>query len=148
MKIRGGYVKKVAGFIVVLMTLLTGCAGICCSASGPDFKALEPSSDANAVVYVYRPYFNVRSAGSRPVLQVDGAKTDSRLLNGGYVRTVLSPGLHIIEINWQGVTMKEINVEAGKTYFLKYNVGGQFDTLYPVSQEEAVAELKQTRQSK
>jgi hypothetical protein len=38
--------------------------------------------------------------------------------------------------------------DTGKTYFLKYNVGGQFDTLYPVSQEEAVAELKQTRQSK
>lgn len=149
--------------IVSVLSLLFFLAG--CAASGSLFTQVEPSSGDGVVVYFYRPYVSITSAGSRPVLLIDGKGSD-RLLNGGYVRIVVAPGEHTVELNWIAEFKRKFNFVAGEIYFVRYAIedggtsatgslsGGMtvtsrvYRSLEVVSKDVALIEMKGLRLSK
>jgi Protein of unknown function (DUF2846) len=153
--------KKLLALIIVFG--LFGCA-----ASGPKFTEIVIPNGNNAVVYFYRPSLFFQGGGSPSVFVNE--KQTLNMLNGGYFYMSLPSGSYTVSprknFNWAlDVADKVLDVEAGKTYYLKfimsdtdlsYTVIGQYgggtisgkSQFVLVSKEVATEELKQTKQVK
>ena len=128
---------KLNSFKLVLIlcysVLLTGCG-----AHGPAFSSVELTQSDKALVYIYRQASFVGGANSFKIWVNDNHVTD--LKNGGYYAYMADPGelsfkvkknLDFFDVVFGGWGLHyaiwekqkerlKINVEAGKTYYIKY----------------------------
>jgi hypothetical protein len=143
-------------FLIICTLLFSGC-----SASGDRFKGFENTAVNKSSLYIYRPskFFQ---GGTWPTIFIDGKEKFS-LKNSGYVLTHLEPGAHEIKIgstlfldNWIfGDVIGNIDMEKGKTYYLRFDIEFQDATsmgtvmsfsgaagLIEVNKEQAANDLK------
>jgi len=127
---------KLNSFKLVLIlcssVLLTGCG-----AHGPAFSPVELTQSDKALVYIYRPAAFEGGANTFRIRVNDNHVTD--LSNGGYYAYMADPGelsfkikktFNFFDVNFAlglpyAIWEKEkerlkFNVEAGKTYYIKY----------------------------
>ena len=109
--------------LAIFIIMLSGC-----SASGERFNGFQPVANNKSAVYIYRPseFFQ---GGTWPTVFIDGVEKFS-LKNGGYIFSNLTSGKHEIKIgatsffdNWSFKdVVGTIDVEEGKTYYLRFDV--------------------------
>lgn len=107
-------------FILVIFGL-SGCA----TATGPAFTELLPVSSQQGNVYIYRKFALFATAGAYDV-NING-KHAGKLPNSSYLMFSLQPGRYLIDIdgmNQPRPSFRVLNVEAGKNYFLQFDVSG------------------------
>ncbi|WNO09375.1 DUF2846 domain-containing protein [Teredinibacter sp. KSP-S5-2] len=122
------YLLMVKKLKIVLVCLYCLFILIACGATIP-FQTYAPTSDSNAVVYVYRPY---RFAGSMASPKVYLSDQDLGVLNAGtYLVTEIPPGEHEFLIgkkgkewvNWAPDTIQQrVNFDAGKVYYFRMSL--------------------------
>jgi len=108
-----------------ILLLLFGFILVGCAASGPTYKQYSVQNQGSAVVYIYRPSRSVNCCVA-PAVYINDSKRHS-LKNGGYLAYELESGVHKITVGdgAYGFTAEtlELNLEKGKDYFLKWNIG-------------------------
>jgi hypothetical protein len=72
------------------------------------------------LLYLYRPAKKLNAGRTLPVY-VDAAKLCA-LKNGEHTRTRLGTGPHIVSTSYMKVSPLPIEVEAGKTYYIRFNI--------------------------
>ncbi|WNO08945.1 DUF2846 domain-containing protein [Teredinibacter sp. KSP-S5-2] len=121
-------------FRIVLLIFVVGTL-IGCAASGPIYKQYSPKSTDSAVVYVYRISRSVNCCVA-PAVYINDSKRDS-LKNGGYLVYELDSGAQKITVGdgSYGFTEEtlELNLEKGKQYFLKWNIGPIVNMEYAIT---------------
>ena len=109
--------------VIIILLFSLGLCG--CSASGPIYKQYSPVGAESAIVYVYRPSRSVNCCVA-PAVYLNGDKQHS-LKNGGYLFYELTQGTHTLTVGdgSYGFTKEslELEVEVGKHYYLKWNIG-------------------------
>lgn len=148
-------------------TLLISVALAGCSASGRAFRpahAVAPTGQGK--IFVYRPD-QFTGGGYTAKITLDG-EVMGRLKNAGYLAASVPPGRHIIEIDKMffetgGRYPTPIDVEAGKSYFVRYDqravfmgtgmssmpvTGGVLDGFNIIPPEDAVKELATLKESR
>ncbi|MBO9492347.1 DUF2846 domain-containing protein [Endozoicomonas sp. G2_1] len=113
-----------AKFIVVisLLVLITGCI-----ATGKKFSTVLPSANGQGLVYIYHPKDAQFGASEADFLYLNGEEV-FRFTHGGYSYFYLEPGIHNFQIRLstffvateQVKQQLNFEVEAGKTYFIRY----------------------------
>lgn len=115
--------SKIALVCIFCMSLLNGCG------AHIPFQSYVPTSDINAVVYIYRPY---RFAGAMASPKVYLSDQDLGVLNAGtYLVAEINPGEHEILIgkkgkewvNWAPDTIQQrVNFDAGQVYYFRMSL--------------------------
>jgi len=113
---------KIILFILSAL-ILSGCA-----ASGQNFSGLEPISDTEGKVYLYRPY-NFFQGGTWPTVFINGEKRFT-LKNQGYLVLSLPAGQYDLKIgkshffaNWMFDDVEgKLIIESNKIYYLKLDI--------------------------
>lgn len=96
--------------------LLTGCG-----ASGPAYKRIDPPTDGQGVVYIYRQASGL-GMGVHGTVRANGkAVTDVK--NGGYFPYVGKAGSTKFEVRTEATNDATVNVESGIEKYLKVTVG-------------------------
>jgi len=120
------------------------------------------SFENSAIIYVYRPFSLINSAGY-PSVYISGHKPVA-LKNGGYIPFVVHPGEINILVKGEFLTWglpkvnTSFNTEAGKEYFVRFSssTSGFIIPVYVekqlhlglVEQGIGLSEIKETKQSK
>ena len=142
--------------------LLTAAALTACGASGPQFlpELIRTGSETSTIV-VYRLSQSVGRAYTAEIV-LDG-KTMGRLRDGGYIRSVVPPGQHVIEIDKAffetgGRNPTKLNTVAGQAYFVRYDPSAKtgsymhgkihLDGISIVPQDQALRELQALKESR
>lgn len=105
--------------LVALSTpFLSGCAK---TPAKPEYVAPSPAAGSrHALLYIYRPAKKPKANRLLPVY-VDAAKLCA-LKNGQHTRTRLGIGAHVVSTSYMKTRPLPINVEAGKTYYVRFNI--------------------------
>lgn len=136
---------------VLCLLILSACA-----ATGPIFTSVEPPSDSQATVYIYRSHY-FANRNSYPHVYLNNEQKDP-IKDEGYLVYRVSPGKTALEIrgnmwNWPtSVLLKlEPNLEAKKIYYFRLRFEpidrGTRHILEQVSEAEAMTELSSKRLS-
>lgn len=139
--------KNMRLLIVVFASLwLFACASVPMADSAEDarLKQFPRPPEGMSAVYIYRDTFV--NNGLRSVLKIDGA-TIGETVNKVYLYAVIPPGHHVFETeSYMNDLPFTLNTEAGKTYFLKYDLELSLmvtdSKLVEVSAEEGKAGVK------
>lgn len=131
-----------------------------CASSGPQFSAVSAIPDGKAVIYVYRPWRIVGSAGVDWPIAVDGRRIGD-LANGEYVSVLVSPGLHTVDLGipdpgpLESATSipVDVSVVAGASAYVRANLTFTAETMQCCAKFDyvlldaraALAELAETR---
>lgn len=149
--------------IWMLLVLSTIAALSGCGASGPQFRQelIRQSNDESTIVVYRFSQFVGKGYTANIVLNGEGM---GRLKDGGYIHAAVPPGRHVVEIHkgfleTGGRYPTELNIEAGQTYFVRYDQSGQVfyqgtvavplvrDGFSVVPEEQALRELKSLKAS-
>jgi Protein of unknown function (DUF2846) len=112
---------KIKFWNCLLILLLSGCASL-----GPNFEMAQVPSKDKSLVYVYRPNSFAGSMQS-PDLKIDDKKMGTSF-NGSFFTLEISPGMHKASlVNFAGEEIADLEAKliAGKTYFLRLDIGAQ-----------------------
>lgn len=157
--------------LTLLLFLSVSLAG--CNNSTARFEVAKPSSGSNATLYLYRP--EIDKPGLPPLwlqypeILIDGESHGVLKLNR-YKLIELPAGQHHLlltgfgkQAKWsQRDLEKRINLKAGETYFFRFNVlfdlsdmnlgadwEGKYNiSLYPVSENEAIYQIRGLKRTK
>lgn len=128
-------------FVAVAMVLLSSLPG--CTASGEKFTTLQQMPADKGVVYIFR-MSSIVGGARRPDILVDSQNLGG-LSQDGYYAVMLSPGVHILMSELQGMTAtRSLNVEAGKTYYFQQEFGWSF-TLKLLNEAEGLENVSKCR---
>ena len=133
------------------MTLATACAS-----KKSNFVEVKPSSESEAVLYVYRPY-SMSNIMIVPDVVIDGKKiTDIK--NSSHHYFFLPQGKHTVELKiderYSGVQQIDVNLQPEKTVYLRVNTSLKFEKNKPytrsfslevVDKEAALTEIQATQ---
>jgi len=108
--------RQFALFSSVLFLFLTAC-----TPKHVVFDAIQPNSDKDSIVYVYRPSVMANAMVS-PALLLNG-KMISELESGSYHYNRINPGQHIISLDlgerYQGNKTIVLDVKPDEVYFIR-----------------------------
>ena len=136
----------------LLVSLALASAGLQgCAAPGPAFSSLEPVAAGKGHLYLYRKSGVYAPAAKYKVHSKDGGLV-GELYNGSYLLLPLSPGRHqftVDERGFAGPKSFDIDVQAGKSYFVEYDSGlgmilgtGHLSFSRERSEEQALQDLR------
>lgn len=115
--------KRIKLLLLVLMGLvLSACATVPMGDAAEDarLKQFPAPPEGMSAVYIYRDTFVNHSL--RSVLKIDGAAI-GETVNKVYLYAVIPPGHHVFETeSYMNDLPFNLTTEAGKTYFLKYDL--------------------------
>ena len=111
---------KLTAFFAMLMVL----ASLNC-AKGPAFTLPAQPPKDQAMVLIFREHRFVGAAGY-PIISVNGQQAVA-LKSGGYCVYTSAPGPLVFTAPGFGETL-QISVEAGKTYFVEWKIGGKMES--------------------
>ena len=134
--------KKI--LFVCFMLFLTGCTSL-----GEQFNELQPNKPGKALVYFYRPSQFLGFGGGMTYDIHENDSTITPLCSGGYNYYYTTPGNKTYWAKTEARDEISLNVESGKTYFVKGKMGIGFIVGHPklsqVDQETAMEEMKECR---
>ena len=104
--------KKYWIVILLALGLIQGCASL-----GPAYKDVSSIPEDKALVYIYRPSWLQGAALSYYVYVND--KIITKLYSGGYYPYIAEPGKIKFWTRPENQSWAEVNLKAGKTYYLK-----------------------------
>ncbi|MCX9158052.1 DUF2846 domain-containing protein [Niveibacterium sp. 24ML] len=110
--------------ILRLVFLLFASCTLAACATGAAFTAVEPAPAEHAQVVFYRK-FNIVGAVRTHELRSDG-KVLGAAINGGFFSAMLPPGRRTVFGEGCAPAPLNVNVEAGRTYFVEAMVGGTY----------------------
>lgn len=110
--------------ILRLVLLMFASCTLAACATGAAFTAVEPVPAGQAQVVFYRQ-FKIVGAVRTHELRSDG-KVLGTAINGGFFSTALPPGHHAVFGEGCAPAPLNLDVEAGKTYFVEAMVGGTY----------------------
>ena len=134
--------KMCGGMLVIASFLLTNCA------TGPQFTTSTPPPSGKALVYVYRKGSMVGAAGYSRIYVNDDFL--AALHNAGYAPREVPQGTVVFttlpRVAWPFLTLAamtnfqkkqherlRIEVEAGKTYYIKWSIGDKMKLVDPTT---------------
>lgn len=134
--------KLTVALTLLMLALLSGCTSL-----GPIYQKVDTLPEDKGLVYIYRPNSFVGGGVSYDVKV--GEKPIMTLYNGGYYPYFSSPGEVEFWAKSESRSAVTIDVETGKTYFLKGTVGVGFLVGRPhltiVSSETGMSEIKECK---
>jgi hypothetical protein len=101
--------------LAVVVAALHGCA------PGPYFRMVDPIPDSMAIVYVYRPTTQDLGDWQSQSVYVNDRKV-ATLFSPAYTTYVTPPGFVNVKIVGLREAYVRLEVEAGKSYFLKSSI--------------------------
>jgi len=126
-----------AFFIFLNITLMLSCA------HGPSFVKEEKIPEQKGLVYLYRK--GLSGALLVPVISCNG-KTFVSLKSGCYYPYFADPGKNFFSAQTESYTQVSVDVEPGKTYYVRLRVGIGFFVGRPhlilVDEEKGAKEIK------
>ncbi|MGH6626663.1 MAG: DUF2846 domain-containing protein [Burkholderiaceae bacterium] len=144
--------RRSALSLVALTAMLQACA----TPAGPTFSALEPTPAGRANLYIYRKAALYAMAAKYPVTAADKTMV-GELYNASYLLLPLKPGKHaftVAEGGWASPKTFEVDVEAGKNYFVEYDSSkglllgaGLLSGTAIKTEAQALADLKELRRA-
>lgn len=102
--------------LVTTVGLLQGCATL-----GPAYKEVSETPSDKSTVYIYRPSNFVGGGVSYYLYAND--KIVTKLHNGSYYPYIAEPGTVEFWAQTESKSEVKLNLDAGKTYYLKGTVG-------------------------
>ncbi len=126
--------------LTTFIIFLTGC-----SAGGPQFSGVKSTPSNKGAIYFYRP--KAFTGGGVSVMVNDNKKPLFRLKNGQFRRHLVNPGKHHLNTDTMVIDKGiELDIEAGKTYYLKLGIRqGMWTSTWSLSRvfpKEALGEMK------
>ena len=143
--------RTILGLSLLSAVLITGCA----TATGPTFTQLEAPMPNKGQLYLYRKSALYAIGASYAVANVGTKQALGELFNASYLVVPLDPGKHMFSVDERGFTSTktfEVQVEAGKNYFVEYDSSkglllgwGLLSGSATKTEAQALADLKDLR---
>jgi hypothetical protein len=143
--------KPVNRFVLSLFIIATAA----CSSKEAIFVAAPADADKGSVVYIYRPSSSTNFMMS-PTVVIDG-KEKFNIASGDYRYVYLASGQHTVGLDSTDRYLTDaavaINVEAGKSYYLRVNTSLKFEPeqmntrkfwIDAVAEKDALPEIAKT----
>jgi len=143
--------KLVNRFSLLLLMIATAA----CSSKEAIFVAAPADADKGSIIYVYRPSSSTNFMMS-PTVVIDGNEKFN-IASGDYRYVYLGSGHHTIGLNSTDQYLTDaavtINVEAGKSYYLRVNTSLKFEPeqmntrkfwIDAVAEKDALPEIART----
>lgn len=132
--------------LTAIFSVVLALALAACNSTGHNYSASTPGEPANVVIY--RPGQPPTQAGAYYRLFVNGSEV-GKLENDRYIALHLPQGEHVIKANDPARTELNLQVQAGKTYWLRGEVVREPApklALTVTTADDAVAEMNSLRQ--